>query len=466
MSRLVVVSNRLPLGRPTGAGGELELPAGGLVSALADALQRRPESLWVGWDSRAAPGTISRFRARGVEFLGLALDKREIERYYAGFCNGALWPLLHSFQGRVRFDPGDLEAYRAVQRRFAELLAGELAPDDVVWVHDYHLFGVGSELRARRFPGAIGFFLHTPFPPPDLWEILPDARGLLDAMASYDLVGFHTRGWRRNYLDAVHRLAGARVEGATVELAGRRQRVGLFPVGIDPEGFAPSEAVLRRPKGASPLANLAGGRRVILGVDRLDYTKGMAERFQAFRAFVERHPEWRRRVTMVQIASPSRATLPFYLRERRELEELVGHLNGALGEIDWTPIRYLYRTFPRDTLARIYRNADVGLITPLRDGMNLVAKEYVAAQRPDEPGVLILSRFAGAAEELTDALLVNPFLAEETGDAIAAALEMPLDERRRRHAALLGRVRRDTAERWAAGFVSALSTERSLATAS
>jgi trehalose 6-phosphate synthase len=461
VSRLIVASNRLPLGRPTATAGELAIPSGGLVSALLGALRELPGSEWVGWDSDAeAGGALRRVEVQGVALLGIPLARRLVEHYSDGFCNQALWPLLHCFQGRVRFEPRHLEAYVAVQERFADVLAPRLANDARLWVHDYHLLLVGEAVRRRGVAGRLGFFLHTPFPPHDLWSILPRAVDFLRALAAYDLVGFHTASYLENYAVACRRELGASWDGEWLSFPGGeppvRQRVGVFPVGIDVAAWEPDAAAIARARRPGRLARMARGRRIVLGVDRLDYTKGLIERGRAFEIFLREHPEWHDRVTYLQIASPSRTNLPEYQRERAELENLVSRVNGELGRIDWMPMRYMHRSYARDELARFYRQADVALVTPLRDGMNLVAKEYVAAQRPEEPGVLVLSRFAGAAESMHEAVRVNPYVPAECADALTVALEMSLEERRRRHAALLATVRATSAANWAAAFVAAL----------
>jgi trehalose 6-phosphate synthase len=457
MTRLVVVSNRLPIGRPSGLGGELELPAGGLVSALLAALEAQPSSLWIGWDRRVPPGARPSLHSVGsVTLVGLPLERAQVEGYYDGFCNQALWPLLHCLPGRVVLEPKHLASYLGVQERFAFAVADRLRADDVVWVHDYHLLRLGSALRRQEVGSRLGFFLHTPFPPLDLWAILPRARDFLAAIAEYDLVGFHTRGYLENYVHACRHELGAEWDGTHLRLGARRQRVGVYPVGIDPATFEPSPEVIKRRPRPGRLTRMVRGRQVILGVDRLDYTKGLPERFRAFEILLREHPEWLDRVCLVQIASPSRSNLPGYARERRDLERLVGRINGELGRLDWVPIRYLYRSFPREDLARFYRSADVGMVTPLRDGMNLVAREYVASQLPDRPGVLVLSRFAGAAESLIDALRVNPYVPAECAEALHEALTMPVEERRRRHARLLEVVRLQSAAAWAFRFLDDL----------
>ncbi|HSM14864.1 MAG TPA: trehalose-6-phosphate synthase, partial [Thermoanaerobaculia bacterium] len=279
IERLVVISNRLPVGRPTGRGGELELPAGGLVSSLLTALESIPSSLWIGWDGRAEPGgRLTESRARGVTLAGLGLTRSEVSGYYDGFCNQALWPLLHCLPGRLAFDAGHLETYLAVQERFADVVAPRIHRGDAVWVHDYHLLRLGDALRRRGVRARLGFFLHTPFPPDDIWAVLPRSRRFLDSLLSFDLVGFHTRRYLENYVQACRREIGADWDGERLALGRRMQRVGVYPVGIDPADFEPSPAVLRRKDRAGALGRLAASRRVVLGVDRLDYTKGLPER--------------------------------------------------------------------------------------------------------------------------------------------------------------------------------------------
>jgi trehalose 6-phosphate synthase len=454
MSRLVVVSNRLPV-----AARAAEPPAGGLVNVIADAFaRRRGGGLWVGWDDHAGrPGRLRRSRRDGVELVGLGLSREEVEGHYLGFCNRALWPILHGFPSRAHFALADRDSSLRAQRRFARVLLKALAPSDLVWIHDYHLLRLPRLLREGGFRGRIGFFLHTPFPATDLWSLLPDAEAMLVDLAAADLIGLQSRRDLVNLRDALRRLAGARGAGSRMRLGARSLRLAVVPAGIEPRDFEPGPEAAARPRASGYLSQLVGGRRTVLGVDRLDYSKGLIERFLAFERFLRNRPEWRRKVCLVQIASPSREGLEWYRRERRELELAAGRINGELGDVDWTPILYLRRTFPRATLARLYRGADVGLVTPLRDGMNLVAKEYVAAQRPHDPGVLVLSRFAGASDSLTAALQVNPWIVEETAEALARGMSMPLAERRRRHRLLLAAVRRDTASAWYDRFLSLLA---------
>jgi len=457
MKRLVVVSNRLPA-VPAG-GGPLQAAAGGLASAVLAALQQVPASLWFGWNGRLLPARrarrVSRLRLGNVTLAGMALTPREHADYYLGFCNSTIWPLFHCFQGRVQVDRRQEESYRQVQERFAALLLPHLRPGDMVWVHDYHLMPLGRALRRLGWPGRIGFFLHIPFPPYELWQLLPDPAGFLEALLDYDLVGFQTEGSLDNYRYGCRRFLGAESTGRTIRAGGRVQSVGVYPVGIDPAEFRPQGGRAERPV-RGDLTRVVRGRRLILGVDRLDFTKGIPERIMAYEDFLRRYPEWRKKVSLVQIASPSRETAPLYVQQKRVLDHIIGRVNGEMAEHDWVPIRYLYRSYPRATLCRFYRDAAVGLVTPLRDGMNLVAKEFVAAQRPEDPGVLVLSRGAGACDDLPEAIIVNAVIPADVADGIARALAMPFEERVARHRALLARVRAGSVQVWSARFLEDL----------
>ncbi|HKQ61861.1 MAG TPA: trehalose-6-phosphate synthase, partial [Candidatus Polarisedimenticolaceae bacterium] len=458
VERLVVVSNRLPSVGASGALGEPEVPVGGLASAVFGALQASPGSLWFGWNGRIVsedrPQRLTRLRVGGVTLAGLPLTHAEVDDYYLGYCNGVLWPLLHCFQSHVKIRLRQEQRYREVQARFATALRPLLRPGDLIWIHDYHLLLLARELRRLGWGGRIGFFLHTPFPPHELWTLLPDPRDTIEALLDYDVVGFHVAGFLDNYVYCCRRELGASWDGATLTAGARSQRVGVYPVGIDPEAFRPQGA--RTGQRREVLDRVVRDRSLILGVDRLDYTKGIPARLLAYEQFLRRYPERRRHVLLLQIASPSRTGVPEYNEQKLRVEALLGRINGELGDHDWVPIRYLYRTYGRDFLAKLYREADVGLVTPLRDGMNLVAKEFVAAQYPDDPGVLVLSRCAGAAQELVEALLVNPYVPRDVAEGIERALSLPLEERRERHAALLARVRRDTAREWGRRFVADL----------
>ena len=367
----------------------------------------------------------------------------------------ALWPLLHSFPSRVQLSEQDWQAYRQANEALATVAARLVGPEDAVWLHDYHLFLLGQRLRERGHKGPIGLFLHVPFPAPDIFFILPWAEEVLGALLALDLVGFHTPGHVENFRRCMAALPGTLVGDDAIEYRGRRTHIGAFPIGIIPEGFQEPPV----PSTVEEVANLMRSiapSRLVLGVDRLDYTKGIPERLGGFARLLELHPEWRRQVSLVQISVPSRSDVPAYAELRQHVETIVGRTNGEFGDADWVPIRYLYRSYGRNQLSQLYRASAIGYVTPLRDGMNLVAKEWVAAQDADDPGVLVLSRFAGAAVELTDALLTNPWYADRLASDLDRALRMGLEERRSRHKKLLAAVSRTTALTWAEDFLSAL----------
>lgn len=464
-SRLVVVSNRLP-SIEADADGFRHRPVGGLANAIESALSRsKGGGLWMGWSgalTRQREGQLSETDVtESVKLIGIDLTRREHTAYYNGFSNNTVWPLFHSFPTLAHLSSWQLEVYRSVNEMFAKALTSLLEENDIVWVHDYHLMLLGEELRRFGWKKPIGFFLHTPFPGLDIFAVLPRHLDFLKAFLAYDLMGFQTSMHRDNYVYACRRALGAEWDGEHLSWNGRRQRVGVYPVGIDVEKFLPTEIPPPRGEIGRTLRFRTGERNIIVGVDRLDYTKGMPERVLAFEALFRLQPKLKGKVSFVQISSPSRTEVAQYREQRQVIDSLVGRINGELGEHDWQPIRYLYRSYTQDELIEFYREACVGLVTPLRDGMNLVAKEYVASQNPEDPGVLVLSSFAGAAEELTEAVIVNPYLPEDTAQGIADALAMPLEERRERHAALLERIKARTAQKWSEDFVADLKLTRS-----
>ncbi len=461
--RLLAISNRLPhLRERAEPSDKRNRNVGGLVSALEPVLAER-HGLWLGWSGKSTPtAQASAVRTDAETSPSLAwIDLPEAwqGKYYNGLCNRGLWPLFHSFPGRVRFADDEWEAYVQANEAFAAA-AGELVdPDAAIWAHDYHVLLVATALRRRGHRGPLGLFLHIPFPGADLFEMLPWAGQILDGLLDFDLVGFHTPGFAANFRECVSRFTPGQVGDDVVLHRGRRTRVQVFPIGIMPEGFQePAEPATAADVAA--LVSSLGATRLVLGVDRLDYTKGIPERLLAFERLLRLFPEWRGKVSLVQVSVPSRADVPEYAEQRQIIETAVGRINGEYGESHWVPVRYLYRSYTRNHLALLYRTADVGYVTPLRDGMNLVAKEFVAAQDPTNPGVLLLSRFAGAAVELHEALLTNPYHADGMARDLDRALRMPAPERRGRHSALLETVSRTTALTWATDFVTALESVR------
>jgi trehalose 6-phosphate synthase len=453
LARLVIVSNRVPGPRAKGVAS-----AGGLAVALQSFLA--PGTLWFGWSGRIAPETATQpvtAEGDGVTYATIDLGTADYDRFYVGFANSSLWPLLHFRLGLMRYTREDFAGYLAVNDAFAAALMPLLRTDDTVWVHDYHLIPLGAALRAAGFRGRIGFFLHIPFVPPSVLEALPPARELLHAMCAYDVVGFQTRTHLADFLDCAHRFSGFAVEGEEVVTDGRRVRAIADPIGIDAAGFA---RVAARAAGTAYIQRVREslvGRALAISAERLDYSKGLPNRFEGFARLLARFPQHQRRVSMLQIAARSREDVVEYQALRRELDRLAGDINGRFSGFDWVPLRYMTQTVARTKLAGLFRIARIGLVTPLRDGMNLVAKEFVAAQDPADPGVLILSRFAGAAEELADALMVNPYDPDDIAEAMHMALEMPLEDRQARHAALRRAVFEVTAARYCSVFVEALA---------
>ncbi len=457
MGRLVVVSNRVPVPR------EGQPSSGGLAVALEGALRQRG-GLWFGWSGKtcgaAEPEGPEIIESGNVCYVVVDLTTRDLDEYYNGYANRALWPLFHYRMDLTEFARNDMAGYFRVNKGFARLLAPRLKRDDLVWIHDYHLIPLAAELRAQGVENRMAFFLHIPFPPPDVLTTLPAHAELVRSLCTYDVVGFQTDYDAENFVSyLVRERIGRRSGEHWVEAFGRRIHVRAFPVGIETEAFA---AEARQAENATLVRRArqsVGGRELLIGVDRLDYSKGIAQRIEAFERFMTVNPQFRGRVTYMQITPKSREDVPEYVAMERVVAEIAGRVNGSLGDVDWTPIRYVNRTIRRSALAGLYRGARVGLVTPLRDGMNLVAKEYVAAQDPGDPGVLILSRFAGAARELDAAVLVNPYDVEDIAGAILRAVTMPLGERRARWRAMMDMLEYNDVDRWCTTMLAALAGE-------
>jgi trehalose 6-phosphate synthase len=416
--------------------------------------------LWFGWSGRIAAesGRMHEEDVGNVRYITVDLSEQDRDDYYNGFANRTLWPLLHFRMDLVDYRREMYAGYLRVNALFAERLAPLLDEDDVVWVHDYHLIPLAQLLRERGARCRLGFFLHVPMPSSDLLAALPDHRRLFEGLSAYDLVGFQTERDLERFQDYVRLFGRGRVvEHGVLETAGGRQlRAGAFPISIDTNQISILAAKAVGKASVKRLATSLSGRSLAIGVDRLDYSKGLPERFRAFERYLQRHPEQRGRLTYLQIAPVSRDTLPEYRTLRRELEQLAGHINGTRADADWTPVRYVNRNYPHASLTGFLRLARVALVTPLRDGMNLVAKEFVAAQDAEDPGVLVLSSFAGAARELTQALLVNPYDLDGVADAIAIAVAMPLEERRERWQAMMRRLRHHDITAWRQHFLATL----------
>ena len=455
---LLVMSNRLPRIDREGDKTRRKDNVGGLVAALRPALEAQ-RGLWLGWSGHTTQdeeaGEVELDEGGQPALAAIDFPAEWYDNYYNGFSNRALWPLLHSIPRYASFADKHWDYYRCVNDAFAAAATELIAPDKPVWIHDYHLLLAARALRKLGHNGPLGLFLHTPFPGPDLFELLPWADQLLDAMLDLDLLGFHTARDVANFRHTVTALSPALFEDGAIVHRGRRVRVAAFPIGAVLEPFQePVDPEAARE--AADLLRVIAPSRLVLGVDRLDYTKGIPERLAAFGLLLEQYPHWRGQVSLIQISVPSREDVPEYAEQRRRIENIVGRINGDFGEAAWVPIRYLYRSYSPDQLAELYRAAAVGYVTPLRDGMNLVAKEYVAAQNPDDPGVLLLSKFAGAAAELTDAVQTNPWHPEGVARDLDRALRMDLAERQARHRRLLEVVTGNTATDWAESFLRAL----------
>ena len=454
MSRLIVISNRV-----SAVKGELSAAHGGLSVALTAAL-REMGGLWFGWSGEQTTeftGQINFHRQNGVTTATVDLEEQDIEEYYNGYANRTLWPLFHYRIDLAEYERDFAEGYQRANERFAETVLPLIEPQDAVWIQDYHMIPLGTELRKRGCSNRIGFFLHIPWPPRRLLNTLPEARKLVESMFAYDLVGFHTDEWLESFCDYAVAEFGAERDGNLLRIDKRQVRLIACPIGIDAKAFTAVANSAKSLDVCRKVEESANGRAMIVGVDRLDYSKGLEERFAGYERFLTENPEERKGVFLLQIAPPSRAAVETYQRIRTSLERMSGHINGAHADIDWVPIRYVNRNYPHDVLAGVYRAAKVALVTPLRDGMNLVAKEFVAAQDPDDPGVLVLSRFAGAAGQLDTALLVNPHSAEELADAIRTAIKMPLEERIERWKPMFDNVHQEDVRWWRNRFTDALT---------
>jgi len=455
VARLVIVSNRVALPG--------EKRAGGLAVAVKAALRGR-KGVWCGWSGRVTedmPGAPEIIEGRNVSYVALDLAVADHQEYYNGFANSVLWPLLHYRVDLQDYSRLDLTGYMRVNAYFADQVSKILRPDDIVWVHDYHLMRLALELRARGHENPLGFFLHIPCPPPDILQALPQNEDTVGALSAFDLVGFQTDNDTENYGKYLETRGAAPSRGGRYfEIDGRRMQIDTFPVGIETGIYArAARAATHSPFIREMLASL-GGRKLLLGVDRLDYSKGIVQRMQAFEHLLAERPQWRGAATFLQITPKSREQAKGYKEMEDMVTGLVGHINGQYGEAAWTPIRYVNRSYSRKMLAGIYRCAQAALVTPLRDGMNLVAKEFVAAQDEADPGVLILSQFAGAAAELDGALIVNPHEREAVSAAIERALTMPREERIARHARMFERISEHDVTRWAGEFIARLAEAR------
>ena len=451
MGRLVIVSNRV--------GSSLKGNEGGLATAMLAAFDQQ-EVVWLGWSGEITdgpPGPTRVHREGRLTRMLVDLERADYEGYYLEFANSVLWPVFHYRVNLAEYGRERWATYGRVNEMFAERLVPALAPDDILWVHDYHMIPLGAALQRLRVDNPIGFFLHIPFPAPEVLATLPVHEALVRALFAYDLVGFQTEKDLQAFRDYVEREAGGWIGGdGTVHAYGTSVRAGSCPISIDPRLVADRAARAASTRRAARLRESLSDQRLVIGVDRLDYTKGLVHRFDAVERLLETNPQYRRAIVVLQIAPPSREDVLEYQRIRAELDARIGRINGRFGEPDHLPVRYVNRSFRQETLFGFYRASRVALVTPLRDGMNLVAKEFIASQDPDNPGVLVLSRFAGAARELDTALIVNPFDVDQIADALDRALAMPVEERRDRYGAMMAQLEEHNVHAWRDAFLDAL----------
>ncbi len=467
MNRLLIVSNRLPISVTRKNGDfRLQRSVGGLATGVGS-FYKSYESLWVGWPGMNVQRKHEEEKDRIIDTLRrerchpVFLSSYDIKHYYDGFCNNTLWPLFHYFSLFTDYDPKTWTVYQRVNEKFCDAVMEVARPDDIIWIHDYHLMLLAQMLRERLPDAEIGYFHHIPFPSFEVFRNLPWRKEILTGLLGADLIGFHTYGYVRHFLSSVRRVLGHEHSFGEVRTGTRVVRTDLFPMGIDYHRFADSAGSTPVQKEITRVRQKYGSRKIVLSFDRLDYTKGIPLRLEAFDTLLERKPEYQGKVSLVLVAVPSRASVGRYQALKKRIDELVGRINGKYGTTDWVPVRYFYNFLPFETLVAFYSAADVALVTPLRDGMNLMAKEYIAT-RTDGTGVLILSEMAGAAEELGEAIIVNPNDQDAVIEAIEAALAMPEKEQIERNRTMQRRLMRYDIERWVSDFLARLGDARAI----
>ena len=458
LNRLIVVSNRVNV--PDIVQGKA---TGGLVVAIEEALADQG-GVWFGWSGKT--NTDGEFRKNtqtknNVDYITVDMPDSIFDDFYGGFCNSLIWPIFHYQIGLADFSTENFVAYREVNQRFASILSSHILPEDIVWVQDYHFISMARELRKFNCTNLIGFFLHIPWPAREVLLALPEHKNLVSDLLEYDLIGFQTKSHVIAFMDYVVReLDGVIGDNGTVYALGKTSRVKHFPVSIDANAFVNEAKEAEDSMDVQRLLKSLGSRKLMIGVDRLDYTKGIVNRFEAFELFLEGLFETAEAPTFMQISPVSRGNLAQYQEIRQVLEKKAGQINGKYSDFDWTPVRYLNKGFDRKVLAGFFRNSSVGLVTPLRDGMNLVAKEYVASQSSEDPGVLVLSQFAGAAEEMDGAVLVNPYNTNEISKAIKDSIEMPKIEKMDRWFGMMQRLQIQDIKYWKNKFLQTLKNKK------
>ncbi len=455
MSRLVVVSNRVA--RPGGGSGSEGGLSVGINAAMSDS-----GGLWFGWNGKVenrAANEVHSHVHKNVNYVTVSLHKNEYRDYYKGYANSVLWPVFHHRPELMDYQERDLHGYLGVNQKFADLLLPQLKEDDVIWIHDYHLIPLGQKLREAGVKCPIGFFLHTPFPPQDLLRAVPGYRRILKALMHYDLVGFHTETDRRCFAGSVtHGLSGCELSDNKIQAGELTTEAKVFPIGIETD-YVP--ALVEKGQSTTHYLRLKeslADRKLIIGVDRLDYSKGLIHRFKAYEGLLRDYEEFLRKVVYLQVSPTSRADVEAYGDLSHEIDQQAGHIIGTYADFDWMPLRYINRGYQRNTIFAMYNLASVGFVTPLRDGMNLVSKEFLASQNPEDPGVLVLSKMAGAAAELDSAVIVNPYDIEAVSKSLSDALIMPLDERKDRWEKCMDVLRKNNIFKWQEDFLRTLTS--------
>jgi trehalose 6-phosphate synthase len=455
LTRLVVVSNRVA------KGGSGKGSAGGLAVGVMAAMEEAG-GLWFGWNGKIEKDTDQEPQVEtygNIDYVTLGIKQTEYNHYYKGFANSVLWPLFHQRPDLMNYRASDLTGYMSVNQRFAKTLLRYLRPDDVIWIHDYHLIPLGQMLRDAGVKSPIGYFLHTPFPPLDLLRTVPNHKQILHALMAYDLVGFQTETDHRSFIESIiFSLNGAIHEDSMVAVGNAATYARTYPIGIETESIPDFMRRGQKTTDFQKMRDSLAGRKLLIGVDRLDYSKGLVQRFQAYERLLRNYPQHQRDVVYLQIAPISRGDVKAYGDLAEQLDREAGHIIGTYADFDWMPLRYLNRGFRRATILAMYNLADIGFIAPLRDGMNLVAKEYVAAQDPEDPGVLVLSKMAGASAELDSAVIVNPYDQESVTNTLASALSMPLDERKDRWQQMIRVLRKNNIHNWHSRFLTDLKS--------
>lgn len=474
MSKTIIISNRLPVQLQISDGGLSAIPSVGGLATGMKSVHSGGESLWIGWSGLTdedIPDGLSDTIDNALKEHGCAkvkLTKKDVDGFYFGFSNRTIWPLFHYFLEYSEFELDFWDSYKAVNQKFADAILEQAGDDDIIWVHDYQLMLVPQMVKEKRPNATIGFFLHIPFPSYEIFRTLPWREEILEGLLGADLLGFHTYDYERHFLSSVRRLLGLDVSFNDIYLENRVIKVDSFPMGIDYNKFheAAKKSSALEGKQRSDLQikldehkKSAPDTKLIVSIDRLDYSKGIAKRINAFEYFLNKYPEYKEKVRLIILAVPSRSNVPQYMLLKREIDELVGRINGELSTVNWTPIWYFYRSLPFENLIDLYTSSDIAWLTPLRDGMNLVAKEYIAT-RTDKTGVLILSEMAGSAYEMNEALLINPNNFEEQADTLKQAITMPKEEQIARNMFLQNRLKRYNVEVWANEFMNSLKGQR------